>query len=192
MMSPLALLATLPLLAIAGGCGSETTGPETGQEFPNAVGDMWVYAVRDSSAQPPRVDTVVTAIVLRTYTVAPGEPPDTSSSSRPALVWEMRTPTGTDSILVLRYTSSAVATAMRLTGRSPFRVIRFPLVVGAAWSTPDGGRDSVVAAGSITVPAGTYSNAYSIEGRYDGGTSWHRIWYVPFVGIVARDVHEGS
>jgi hypothetical protein len=173
---------TIMLLVGAGaaGCSDSTTRPSAQEDFPNAVGTRWVYAVYDSLAgEADTVDVRVTDQV--TIQVWGG----TQTATR----WHLTSPKRDE----YRY-AAFNADTVRVWGGSetePYYIdfiYVFPLRVGDRWGLPVCGGDSISVEASRlqTVPgfgervaydlyvAGGCLNDYFIKDQ----------WFAPGIGLV--------
>jgi hypothetical protein len=159
------------------GCTDQCTRPAKSPipwDFPNRSGFTWTYATYDSIQQ--REDTLKVT-VLHEITLPDG---------LPATAWEFASASSIDTqyVSIVGDTVRVMTEPGNIWGSTKYV---FPLQVGSAWSG-DGGIDSsrVVAMGTVTVPAGSFTEAYRIE-QWGGALNDYWFidsWFVPHVGLV--------
>jgi hypothetical protein len=148
-------------------------------DFPNNVGNKWVYSFYDSLSN--KSDYLTVTIVGQT-------------ANKSASIWQFKYSNRIDTQYVT-VTSDTVHFDPHIS--SPWssynNIFLFPLQVGNGWRG-DYVLDSTYIAeiNSIIVPAGSFSNAYNIVERWGGFNDYGSItsWFVPKVGIVRR-YHRG-
>jgi hypothetical protein len=146
--------------------------------FPNKVGDHWVYRFNDSRIYV----NIVKGVRL--------------ANGRPANTWTYQYPNGVDTNYVQTnnnetniFHSNAVHEKLRYL---------MPLFVGESWvlNEEHGDTIQVIAQVSVTVPAGTFKNAFVLVNKIDRGVfignskRVDSIWLVPYIGIVRRVQQE--
>jgi hypothetical protein len=181
-MKSICLLTGICCLAIMFAACSSATDPSSRPYFPNTIGTTWIYEVDDSLAGS--TDTVTVTVIGSAMI----------DSSTRAMLWQYRYPSRTDTETVWS-SGDTIRMARFINGRvgwgslflSSGEII-LPLATGKGWSLFSG-TDSVAEQGTISVPAGIYSNGYHLEGWWymtnEGGHN--RTWFVPYVGIVSME-----
>lgn len=165
---------------------SPTTAPPVAYntEFPNNIGTFWQYKLYDSFYN--RIDTVTIKVVRQT----------TLDNGEPASEWQVTSlydPTAThyvtnksDGIRIYNSTISSTGALKKYL---------FPLSIGSTWTTRYNiDTNRVTQAGSISVIAGNFSNAYRINRDVVLLPGYNPIkedeWFVPNVGMVSRYYFE--
>jgi hypothetical protein len=147
--------------------------------YPIGVGCSWVYSVRDSFGLNS-IDTV-TIEVLSEETLPNGKSTTLQRySSHSRLRYQFN------------YTEQVIIdhdTIRTLDGGSPKSLFVVPFSVGKGWRGPRRfGLDTslVTAQGTVTVPSGTFSDAYYIKRSYQDVDSqyFENSWFVPKLGWV--------
>jgi hypothetical protein len=154
--------------------------PKPAGDFPNSVGSVWVYNVIDNLHHS-----------ARTVTVRVARETDLPRFGRVAM-WEFSSPQETDT----QYVAVSADTVLVLECTDPrycatIMKYVFPLEVGKQWDPGFyAGSTSVTQEDTVTVGAGTFSQAFRLEQSWyalnEGGGS--TIWIVPRIGIVQRSV----
>src|ERR1035437_1912587 len=173
------LLLAIYLLSTSASCKKNPI-TEFNKEFPNSVGTWWKYKVYDSIYN--RLDTV-------TITVIGNGKLDNGDD---ATIWAINSLlNGADTNYVtnksdgirIHYGNSSVSIKKRYV---------FPLVVGNSWITQNIlETNRVTQKGSISVIAGTFSDAYRINRNTRVPLDLYIIqedeWFVPNIGMVYRN-----
>ena len=158
---------------------STSAGEPVVPDFPNNAGNYWVYSFYDSLAN--KSDILTITIV--------GQTPDKSAS-----IWQFKYSDRIDTQYVTISQDTVIfAPAVNSPWSSYNTKIPFPLLIGNKWRGNYLNDSSYVAEiNSISVPAGSFSNAYKIVEGWGGFNDYGSIisWFVPKVGIVRR-YHKG-
>jgi hypothetical protein len=163
--------------------------------FPNKVGDQWVYTFRGYGVKENEKNRIYVD-VIKEINLADG---------KIAKVWAAQFPNGTDTSYVRSHTNEInifrsyenVCTNCK---EMPIEKLKYqiPLYAGKLWVLNEDHGDTlqVIAQSSITVPAGTFKNAFVIINKTDKRVfvgNARRIdttWIVPYIGIVKRSQQE--
>jgi hypothetical protein len=169
------------LLILNVSCKNSATSTTTAipADFPNNIGNKWVYSFYDSLSN--KSDYLTITIVGQT-------------ADKSAAIWQFKYPDRIDT----QYVSASHDTIqfnpyISSSWFSYNNKIPFPLQVGNGWRGNYANDSTYVAEiNSITVPAGTFTNAYKIVEGWGGFNDYGLIitWFVPKVGIVSR-YHKG-
>jgi len=188
-MKKTTVLAAFLILSLLG-CNT-TTGPDSGNttqppdpaivaDFPNRVGNRWIYSYYDSLSH--HSDTVTVTIVGQT----------TIPGNIPATIWqrEFRSYADTAYVTVSHDTSSdtvRIISQRNLDGQWDNTKFIFPLHVGSGWRGDFvSDTSTVIENRPITVIAGTFVNAFRIKERWGAFNDYGDVstWLVPEVGAV--------
>ena len=175
-------LVTILALAAISGCGDDTITsppePEVVPDFPNGVGNQWVYAHYDSLTEEE--DTVRVSIT-RLKTLDNGEP---------AKVWRCVFDGGR---VDTHYVSQVGDTIKMYWGDSTepsgagIMTLLFPMDSGKVWTNGSDIYDSttIVDQISLSVPAGWFPTAYHLERERSvpGYVQRSTLQYIPEIGI---------
>jgi hypothetical protein len=174
-------LVSITLLLLNVSCKNTTTPliATNLTDFPNNVGNKWVYSYYDSLSN--KSDYLTVTIV--------GQTPDKLST-----IWQFKYSDRIDTQYVT-FSGDTVRFDPHIS--SPWssynNIFLFPLQVGNGWKD-DYLLDSTFVAeiNSIIVPAGSFMDAYKIVESWGGFNDYGSIisWFVPKVGIVRR-YHRG-
>ncbi len=156
-------------------CTNNQVGPRVvfSSQFPSSVSSAWTYAIYDSIAH--QADAVTVSVHDKI----------SASSTGATYIWIYRYSTHTDSIYVVTTGDTIGYYYILGDNQSPFIKLIFPLKVGQTWAAPYNSF-TVEAEDTLSVPAGSFSNAFRVfdqphEGNFYGGTTY---WIVPQIGIV--------
>ncbi|HWZ36081.1 MAG TPA: hypothetical protein VNW51_07985 [Mucilaginibacter sp.] len=166
-------------IAILFGCNKHNPTPATSNaNFPNTVGNKWIYSVTDNSSNKtfPVTVAIVGNSTARTHTVT---------------IWTLTYPTYVDTNYVYSDRDSAVF--YDKTKSAIKKVYHFPLTVGNKWiNSFIADTATVVSSSTLSVQAGTFGNTYLI---HDKAISLNynldrNQWYVPGVGLIKMNFRE--
>jgi hypothetical protein len=160
-------------------CESSTSNtnpkPADTDVFPNKVGDKWTYSVYDSLSGT--TDTLNVQIVGTTL----------NTNNKSLKIWIFNSRFFNDSLFV-SVTDSAVIFYEDRNATLLNQVFEFPLEINKYWMNPNLQFDStmVTAKESVTVPSGTYPDAYRLERTWLSlNVHGHsKTWFVNNIGIV--------
>ena len=148
--------------------------------FPNAVGNFWVYSeLSQGSTQP---ETVTVRIVGDTIILG----------NIPVKIWLTTYDAHIETTFVKGSSDTIELIPKSFVNRNwGWDRYVFPLEVGRIWQgryLPPYDTCSVVEVDTVSVPAGTFSNAYLIEETclYPNTYLWVSTWMVPKVGITRQ------
>lgn len=163
--------------------------------FPNKVGDQWEYTFNGYGAKENEKNRIYVD-VIKEINLPEG---------RIAKVWATQFPNGTDTNYVLSHDNEisvfrSYDNECNNCKEMPFEKLKYliPLYVGKSWVLNEDHGDTleVVTQSSVTVPAGTFKNAFVIINKTDkrvfvgNARRIDTIWVVPYIGIVKRSQQE--
>lgn len=146
----------------------------SGEYFPLAVGNRWVYESSEGSAAAPALESwEILRQEGREFVVRIKQPFITFEG-----VEERLDPVSGG---LNRRVQSATSSLTQVLLQPPF-------TVGAQWQEADGGRSAVTAVGeTVTTPAGTFADCVEITRRRKGSQTIVVSTYAPGVGMVQRE-----
>jgi hypothetical protein len=174
------LLLAIYLLSTSASC-KKTPIIQFNKEFPNSIGTWWKYKVYDSIYN--RLDTVTIRVIGN----------GKLDNGDDATIWAINSLLhGADTNYVTNKTDGIRIYPGKLISASPNKRYVFPLTVGNYWVTYNIlDTNRVTEKGSISVIAGTFSDAYRIKRNTREFPGLYVIqedeWFVPNIGMVYRN-----